>query len=122
MNRTLLIAAGLALSVAGAAPAVARCAGNDCSRDPSTSDYYYDYNNNYYQGNPQDQRWSQGNRHRMVEPDQLRSELRDQKFRHIGNFNLDGNVYRCAAIDSHGHKVQVALDAWTGRIVDVKRR
>jgi hypothetical protein len=120
MSRTLLIAATLASTLGAAAPALAD---RDGWGGPGYSGRYQAPGDQAWRPDPH--RWADYRpdyRHRRLPPDAVAQQLRYQNFRRVGNFDRYGDIYRFDARDPRGRPVRVSVDAYSGRIIDVRRR
>jgi hypothetical protein len=58
--------------------------------------------------------------HGMVSPRWIVRNLQRHDYRYISRPVLSGRFYQVKAINPHGHKVKLYIDAYSGRIVKVK--
>jgi len=73
------------------------------------SGYRYGYDSGYRYGN-----------HGVVSPSWIVRNLQRQDYRYISQPVLHGRFYQVKAINPHGHKVKLYIDAYSGRIAKVK--
>lgn len=147
----LLAAAGIASIIAvSTLPAAAQDYYNGGSRYGSEQPYNpnYDYQRNYdrsYSDNTQNREWQdrsndrtfdvpmlglrfhsydQNDRnwnHAVLSRSDIRHQLVRQDFRHFSNWHLNNGVYRLSAEDGRGRDVRLMVNAYNGRILDVRR-
>lgn len=58
--------------------------------------------------------------HGVVSPRSIARNLQRHDYRYISQPVLHGRLYQVKAINPHGHKVKLYIDAYSGRIVKVK--
>jgi hypothetical protein len=75
----------------------------------NNSGYGYGYDSGYRYGN-----------HGIVSPRWIVRNLQRHDYRYISQPVLHGRLYQVRAINPHGHKVKLYIDAYSGRIVKVR--
>ena len=88
---------------------------------PSTQQDYgpstqQDYGSNQGQGYPH------ANRQQPLPRPAVEDILRRQNFGDFRDFESKGNVYKVTAVDQRGQLFRLSVDAYTGRIIEAKRK
>jgi uncharacterized membrane protein YkoI len=141
MYKPLLFATGLLLSSVMCGPNSARAQDYDSGNAPNNyqqqpyssypdADSNGRYNEQYGQNPPNQQRYGteqgagygQANRQGPLPREAIEDMLRRQNFGDFRNFESKGNVYKVTAVDQRGQLYRLSVDAYTGRIIDAKRK
>ena len=81
----------------------------------------YDQNQQRY-GSNQGQGYGQVNREGPLPQQAIEDMLRRQNFGEFRNFESKGNVYKVTAVDQRGQVYRLSVDAYTGRVIEAKRK
>jgi hypothetical protein len=66
--------------------------------------------------------YPQANREGPLPREAIEDMLRRQNFGQFRNFESKGNVYKVTAVDQRGQVYRLSVDAYTGRIIEAKRK
>jgi uncharacterized membrane protein YkoI len=142
MYKPLLFAAGLLLSSAVYHGGSANAQDSDTGtapnyQQPPTSSYpegegngqqynqdagQYDRQNQQGYDSNRGEGYPQANREGPLPQQAIEDMLRRQNFGEFRNFESKGNVYKVTAVDQRGQVYRLSVDAYTGRIIEAKRK